>query len=284
MRKLIPLTEQDMIDIAKAQVDKVGPEGEKGDKGDQGPAGNIGPQGPVGSQGPRGEKGPIGTSMPGEAGQKGLQGLSGASGEPGKDGADGDKGDTPNHRWKGTQLAFETPEGGMGKFVDLRGQPGQGGSSSGGSIVADILKLRDVNATGIVDGEALIFNAATGTFLPGTAGGSSSAIKCMTLENPLTNDFITWFFSDVQITVEQLNYIVSGGTSASVTTLFAPDRNILGATALVTAGNVVPTSISGVEVTTFDNAVIPAGSWIFMVITVATGTPSEFHATMKFTS
>lgn len=65
-------------------------------------------------------------------------------GEPGKRGDDGDpgprgpKGDKPDHRWQGTKLAFEKPDGQWGQAVDLRGA--SGGSSvgiSGGGGLSD---------------------------------------------------------------------------------------------------------------------------------------------------
>ena len=42
----------------------------------------------------------------------------------------GDKGDTgpmPDHQWKGTKLRFQKQDGEWGKFVDLKGKPGEDG-------------------------------------------------------------------------------------------------------------------------------------------------------------
>lgn len=38
----------------------------------------------------------------------------------------------PDHQWDGTRLRFEEPDGSWGKYVDLKGQPGQRGASGGG--------------------------------------------------------------------------------------------------------------------------------------------------------
>ena len=40
----------------------------------------------------------------------------------------GEKGDKPNHKWNGTKLAFEKPNGEWGREVDLLGKPGKGGN------------------------------------------------------------------------------------------------------------------------------------------------------------
>lgn len=52
-------------------------------------------------------------------------------GKAGKDstipGPKGEKGDTPKHRWKGTKLQFEKPDGSWGDMVELIGAPGKKG-------------------------------------------------------------------------------------------------------------------------------------------------------------
>lgn len=61
-----------------------------------------------------------------------------------KEGPKGEKGDSikgepgpmgpmPDHRWRGTSLSFQLPEGGWGHSVDLQGPPGQGGGIIGGA-------------------------------------------------------------------------------------------------------------------------------------------------------
>lgn len=44
----------------------------------------------------------------------------------------------PDHRWRGTKLSFEKPEGGWGEEVDLKGPKGDKGApgtGGGGAIV-----------------------------------------------------------------------------------------------------------------------------------------------------
>jgi hypothetical protein len=104
-----------------------------------------------GVRGPQGERG-----EPGRDGRDGTNGKDGADGKDGRDGRDGLngytayeialsegfegtledwflslKGDTPDHKWEGTKLVFEKPDGSWGKPVDLRGH--RGTKSSGGT-------------------------------------------------------------------------------------------------------------------------------------------------------
>ena len=67
-------------------------------------AGAKGADGTDGADGAKGEKG--------EQGIQGPQGIQGATGS------------TPAHRWNGTKLQFDNPDGTAGEFVDLQGPQG----------------------------------------------------------------------------------------------------------------------------------------------------------------
>lgn len=97
--------------------------GEKGDQGIQGKQGIQGERGPQGLQGERGSQGPPGpkgdTGAPGKQGPKGEKGEPGPQGIPGSRGHQGAKGDKPSHKWVGTQLQFENPDGSWGDLVNF---------------------------------------------------------------------------------------------------------------------------------------------------------------------
>lgn len=63
---------------------------------------------------------------------KPKNGKNGIDGKDGKDGKRGPIGPMPDHRWIGTELQFETPEGGWGPKVDLKGERGSSGRNGGG--------------------------------------------------------------------------------------------------------------------------------------------------------
>ena len=88
----------------------------------------AGPKGDPGKDGADGAEGPIGPA--------GADGAEGAAGKDGKKGPKGDKGATgpigpmPKHKWEGTKLRFEKPDGDWGKPVDLKGEPGAAGGGN----------------------------------------------------------------------------------------------------------------------------------------------------------
>ena len=95
-----------------------GPKGDKGDRGLQG------------IQGPKGDKGDIGAQgIQGPKGDKGEQGIQGPKGETGATGAKGPKGDKINHKWVGTKLQLENPDGTFDAGIDLKGQKGDKGDT-----------------------------------------------------------------------------------------------------------------------------------------------------------
>ncbi len=102
-----------------------------------GEVGSIGPRGRAGSPGPVGRAGNDGVA--GERGKRGVKGIYGRAGEVGPIGPPGAKGDIgpmPRHKWDGTRLSFEKPNGTFGRSVELRG-PGGGRSAArvtGGSM------------------------------------------------------------------------------------------------------------------------------------------------------
>jgi hypothetical protein len=95
--------------------------------GSQGPQGERGESGPVGEQGLRGERGP--------------QGLTGASGPK------GDTGSKPGHKWEGTKLSFEKPDGTWGEEVDLQGKAGEKGGFVGQGLGNASIKYTKIDST-----------------------------------------------------------------------------------------------------------------------------------------
>lgn len=74
----------------------------------------------------------------------GINGKDGKDGKNGKDGEKGEIGDKPDHKWNGTKLAFEKPNGEWGKEVDLLGKSGaiyQMFGGGGSTDLSSYLKL-----------------------------------------------------------------------------------------------------------------------------------------------
>lgn len=64
------------------------------------------------------------TGMKGDKGDKGETGERGPAGVDGKDGTQGPQGTAPEHKWAGTTLAFQNPDGSWADPVDLIGAQG----------------------------------------------------------------------------------------------------------------------------------------------------------------
>lgn len=99
-----------------------GPEGAPGRPGIDGIDGAIGAKGDIGPTGPDGG--------PGKRGLEGEQGRAGEVGPAGPPGPKGDPGPTPRHKWNGTKLSFEDPDGKFSRAVDLRGPGGGRGAAA----------------------------------------------------------------------------------------------------------------------------------------------------------
>lgn len=109
-----------------------GNRGRRGRSGVPGIIGREGRTGLMGGQGGPGVKGAVGDIGP--LGLQGRQGEPGPVGEPGPIGPQGERGPLPRHKWNGTRLAFENPDGSFGRSVQLQGPGGgRGGRGSSGS-------------------------------------------------------------------------------------------------------------------------------------------------------
>jgi hypothetical protein len=112
-----------------------GEQGERGDQGIQGIQGEQGLQGLQGDQGDQGIQGERGDQgIQGPKGDQGDQGLKGDQGEQGLQGDQGERGPGFEYTWDGTQLGVRVEGQETYDFVDLRGEPGEGGGGAGGLV------------------------------------------------------------------------------------------------------------------------------------------------------
>ena len=114
-----------------------------------------------------------------------------------------------------------------------------------------------------------------------SAEGSADQRVGITVECPVLLDNFTLFFTPVEITVQQLNFVLQGTTNVTVFVRFDADRSVAG-TSVINAGTVVTSTTSGQEITSFDNAVIPAGSWIWVEFTAVTDNPDEVNVSVVY--
>ena len=114
-----------------------------------------------------------------------------------------------------------------------------------------------------------------------SAEGSADQRIGITVECPRLNDNFTLFFTPVEITIQQLNFVLAGTTDLTVFVRFDSDRSVAG-TSVINAGTVVSNTTTGQEITAFDNAVIPAGSWVWVEFTAITDEPDEVNVSVVY--
>ena len=128
------------------------------------------------------------------------------------------------------------------------------------------------------------FLRADGTWAAPAGGGSAPTLsKSIGIISPTSSEDVTMFFTPVAITVSEMRAIVQGTTpSVSWTIKHSTDRSAAG-NAVVTAGTTTTSTTTGSDVTSFDDATIPADSFIWLETTAATGTIDDFNVTIIYT-
>jgi hypothetical protein len=147
-----------------------------------------------------------------------------------------------------------------------------------------------VSGTGILDEDNMASNSATQLATQqsikayvDTRHASHRFFKAMTLPDPGATENISLFFTDKAITITQLNAVVRG-TTPSVTWQIrhAATRNAGGPNDVMSSDQTTTSESSGDEVTSFADATIPAGSWVWLVTTAASGTVVELHVSLEY--
>ena len=111
--------------------------------------------------------------------------------------------------------------------------------------------------------------------LGGNFGGVvATIVKSLVIEDPTAAEDISF---------SQLNDVAQGTTPSVTWNLrHAATRNE-GSPNNLFSSNRVTTSESGAETTTFDDATIPAGSWVWFISSAQSGTVDELTLTIRYT-
>lgn len=118
----------------------------------------------------------------------------------------------------------------------------------------------------------------------GGSGGGTDRTVSKHIESPAVGDAVGLFKTPVEITVKQLNaFVYNSSDSVTWTIRYATNRGITSGTEVVTGGTVTAGSVAaGSNITSFDNAIIPADSWIWIYITAQSGDTIFFDFTMVY--
>lgn len=134
----------------------------------------------------------------------------------------------------------------------------------------------------VVDNDLANYSNATSGFLTKSTNFKSKAI---TVESPTSSEDLTMFFTDDAITVTQMNAVLANGSatpSVTWTIRHSTDRSLTG-NEVVTSGTTTTSVSTGSEVTAFNDATIPAGSWVWLETTAKSGTVPELSITVEYT-
>lgn len=107
--------------------------------------------------------------------------------------------------------------------------------------------------------------------------------KAITVKSPTNAEDISMFFSDPAITVTKMVAVLVGSSTPSVTwtVRHSTDRNATG-NEVVTGGTTTTSTTTGSVVTSFNDATIPATSFVWLETTAKSGTVTELHLTIFY--
>ena len=125
-----------------------------------------------------------------------------------------------------------------------------------------------------------------------TSGGTAAApsfqdrdiiTKSVTIEDPVTLEDFSIFFTPVAITITEMRAVVRGTTPSVLWFIHhSTDRSAAG-NIVVTAGTTTTSESTGDDVTSFNDADIPANSFVWLQTTTMSGTNDELHVTIAYT-
>jgi hypothetical protein len=156
--------------------------------------------------------------------------------------------------------------------------------------VSDTNKVLGRSTAGAGDIEEIACTAAGRALIDDT---SSSAQRItlgidgylrITIESPGSAEDVTIGFTDYAITIVQAIGVLTGSATPSVTyqVRHHTDRNNAG-NALFASPQVVTSTTTGDEDTSFSDATIPADSWVWLETTAQSGTVLSLHLTLRYT-
>lgn len=107
--------------------------------------------------------------------------------------------------------------------------------------------------------------------------------KSVTILSPNAYDNSTLIYTKRPITVTQLDSVITGADNVTWFIRHAASRAEAAPDNVVTGGTTTTSSTTGTLVTSFDDATIPAGRWVWLQCTALGGTPISIHVTMYYT-
>jgi len=127
---------------------------------------------------------------------------------------------------------------------------------------------------------------STGTTTAPTFQAASTAptlTKSITVEDPVTDETISMFYTNVAITVTQITAVIVGSTSVTFNISHGTSRAAV-TNDVMAADDVADSTTTGnITTTGWSDEDIPADSFVCLTTSAASGTPDELHVTVEYT-
>jgi hypothetical protein len=151
-----------------------------------------------------------------------------------------------------------------------------------------LLKERAAPATPSTDKVSLYVKTDKSLYMKDDAGvetqlgGKDAESKSIIIENPTASEDLSFFFTDVAITITKIRVILTGTTpSVTWTIRHGTDRSATGSE-VVTGGTATTDTTTGSDITSFDDATIVANSHVWVETTAQSGTVASIIITVFF--
>ena len=107
--------------------------------------------------------------------------------------------------------------------------------------------------------------------------------KAMLIENPSASEDLTFFDTNVAITISRMRAVMTGSSTPSVTWTIrhSNDRDAVG-NEVVTGGTTSTSITTGEDITSFNDETIPADSKIWVETTAQSGTVVSINITLFY--
>lgn len=108
--------------------------------------------------------------------------------------------------------------------------------------------------------------------------------KGVSILSPLAGDMITMFFTNTALTLAEVTSVLVGGSTPTANFHIAYGSSRSTGTNVFTSGCITGNTTYGQSNTSFNNSSVPANGFVWIIVNAVTGSPTELHATLRFTT
>lgn len=182
-------------------------------------------------------------------------------------------------------IAVAVPQAGSGSPAAFTNGFGFTAKNIGTSLVTFTPATSTVNGVAtlvLYPGQTVVWWSNGTNYFASVSGVLES--KSITVLNPGATEDDSMFFTDIAITVQKMVAVLTGSSTPSVTWTLrhSTDRSAAG-NEVVTSGTTTTSTTTGSVVTTFNDATIPANSFVWLETTAQSGTVGSINISVQYT-